>query len=335
MCVEFEMRCLHIFLKIYRLPEVCRALASQFPPLIHLIIMQNRFTLHNTSGISIGDLRTITEDKICWVDRIANIDCNKTVVELNLENFRSQAIAYFSANGFKATETTAQESDSLLTLCPENEKEHTKKPNYHGVEIVNNVRREGGTGGEQWRGGVILADNVASLLAVVLSKHPTNRKLKVIELGAGCYGLPSFAIQNHFPAGQFHLTCTDSISECVASLNRMKAANAKCEVDVGQLDWGDLPVQQVGQFDVVLFADCVYSDHQAELLINAVTKLGKKGATIIGVFPELRVGVEYFVNYMNAHCAESGSCKIETSVNFTGACNGGQSKGYHMRKWTI
>mmetsp|Transcript_39622 Transcript_39622/g.118979 ORF Transcript_39622/g.118979 Transcript_39622/m.118979 type:complete len:566 (-) Transcript_39622:748-2445(-) len=177
----------------------------------------------------------------------------------------------------------------------------------------------GGTGSKLWRGGILLASAIEWGLAggqfsssssssrrsrprssqSVLSPE-TFRGRDVLELGAGCTGLPSLtlaaiagagasspeeraaAVDGGIGAAASHpppppapprprtLTVTDSIDESVSSLRETVEMNGLGDVaSVEQLDFYDVPPIHLGRYDVIMHADAIYSLEQALKLAEA------------------------------------------------------------------
>mmetsp|Transcript_41173 Transcript_41173/g.96581 ORF Transcript_41173/g.96581 Transcript_41173/m.96581 type:complete len:276 (-) Transcript_41173:99-926(-) len=116
------------------------------------------------------------------------------------------------------------------------------------------------TGAVAWDGGVVLARFLLS--------RGWAANARVVELGAGCGGLPTLAA---LFGGAARCTATDRsllLPGLRANLRRNLRAEEVRRVEVAERLWGEvLPEGEVGAAEVVLAADCVYDAEMVEPLL--------------------------------------------------------------------
>lgn len=148
----------------------------------------------------------------------------------------------------------------------------------------------GGTGARLWTGGILLAEWLL---------HATKDGLRlkgkqVLELGAGAAALPSIVAARY--GGAKHVLATDGLEEVVEQMRQNVAQNAPL-VQCSLLPWltaGRRRYPKKEQFDIVLFADGIYTERGALLLADAVTALLRPKGLLIGALPDLRAGIASF-----------------------------------------
>ncbi|WP_456434199.1 class I SAM-dependent methyltransferase [Thermosulfuriphilus sp.] len=115
-----------------------------------------------------------------------------------------------------------------------------------------------------WEGAVVLADFLASIEA-----SPPKR---ILEIGAG------LGVAGLFAAASGHqVTITDGEEEPLDFV-RVTAAVNNLEVEVARMDWSS--PQDMGQFDLIVGAEVVYSSRIYEALLTLFRRFLKPGGTI-------------------------------------------------------
>lgn len=165
------------------------------------------------------------------------------------------------------------------------------------------------TGARPWLAGVALAAFLASDV-----DEGWLRGRSVIELGCGAAPLPSAvsALRGAAPCvatdgSSSHL---DGAMACLRrnGLLRVGAGGVECR----PLRWGEVPAMTEGcppQWDIVLFADCVYTDAAASQLAEAIVQLLRRGdeARVFAAMGLFRVGVAELFPILwgrGLHCKE-------------------------------
>ena len=168
-----------------------------------------------------------------------------------------------------------------------------------------------GTGAKLWTGGILLAEWLArgagGLCATADARQCAPVKLQgmdVLELGAGCTALPAIVAARR---GARSVVSTDLHADLVRAMEANLARNgvlatpcsarARGVAEARVLDWltvGRAAHTPDGQFDVILFADGIYTERGAFLLADAVKALLRPGGCVVGALPDLRVGVRSF-----------------------------------------
>lgn len=317
-------------------------------------------------------LREYVEDNACWLDRFAWVhgDDEQTqtltaAFELNLENWRDLAITFLDGREIvlamvgirflgSAKAATAAQSADLLAKCAANGKgcgapsaQVLELPFGEADPISLTVHQgtEGGTGAEVWRGSLLLAEQICGWLREDANLFCGQ---DVLELGAGAVGLPSLALaagcarmreQDPGSQGARSIVASDSIDEVLAELTRNAAANGLQDlVDVRRIDWSDVgaATKEAAVADVLLFSDCIYTPEGATLLCNAIDYLVRPGGVVLGVLPDLRVGVDSFERAL----AERGFTPKRVELAPVSAvppgfrCAGGDRKHYRILQWS-
>jgi len=354
--------------------------------------MQNRFTLSPvpsslllSSPSLLESFRCHIEDNSTFLDRLSVIPSgDRCVGELNLENYREVLIGHFEENPVvelwegegkrrrrvkftvRARRATEEESKYLLSSCPSNGKEGEGERlglDWNGIKI-HIPGKEGGTGSELWRGGILLSRMIPEICDAFLKPLPSGgRRRRVIELGAGCCGLPSITLWKlvrERGREDLEIVVSDGVDEIVESLEKMVEEN--CNEGRGEggtggrgrgtnrpivrrVDWGELGEgddknrdRERDAYDVVMFSDCVYSDQCASLLLNAVSYFCRPGGVVVGVFGPMRVGVGVFMEGMEK-TGRWGREERDVQGVMGGRgremirCNGGSGKGSRILFW--
>jgi hypothetical protein len=127
------------------------------------------------------------------------------------------------------------------------------------------------------------------------------RDLSVVELGAGVSPLPAIAAAK---AGASSCLVTDYLESLTALAQTNLIANAVHQTaSVGLLDWEDVRAKAASgtpqrSWEVVLFADAVYSVEQGTLLAHCLQATVAPQGKAIGAISALRVGCAEFVRTM-------------------------------------
>jgi predicted nicotinamide N-methyase len=215
----------------------------------------------------------------------------------------------------------------------------------------------GGTGSKPWRGGLLLShqichwyqqkDNAADIDFCSLFHDKT-----ILELGAGCSGLPSMTLAKiDITSGcGMSIISSDGIDEIVDALRVNVTENDLQDcVDVRHVDWNDYCIkgedpdedqepsfQSSNEVDTILFADCIYNENCAIALSNTISRLIKPGGRIIGVLPDNRVGVDVFMKRMSAFSPKVLAIHNDsTGVLNEFATNGGGWKKYRLVLFSV
>eukprot|EP00929_Paragymnodinium_shiwhaense_P099941 TRINITY_DN61885_c0_g1_i1.p1 TRINITY_DN61885_c0_g1~~TRINITY_DN61885_c0_g1_i1.p1 ORF type:complete len:336 (+),score=40.01 TRINITY_DN61885_c0_g1_i1:162-1169(+) len=157
-----------------------------------------------------------------------------------------------------------------------------------------------GTGGKLWSGGILLAEWLARG-----SEGLDVSGKDVLELGAGCAALPCLVLASQefqCYSGQKanSLVASDALAGAVGCCSKNACHNSQAAglpIECRRFDWVEARHNQYRhdeQFDVILFADCIYTERGAWLLADAIMALLRPGGTVIGCFPHLRVGISSF-----------------------------------------
>jgi len=187
----------------------------------------------------------------------------------------------------------------------------------------------GGTGARIWPAGIILAEWLARSPLALAGKD-------VLELGAGTTGFPSI-VASHRGA---RAVATDGLERLVCLLKKNMSVNAP-GAGVQLLDWKQ-PKPQSGclsRYDVVLFADAVYSVHGAHCLCSAALDLVCEGGAIIGALPDNRDGIVALLQEFEAQGLRPDSVALSTDIS-EAAASGMERfaatsciKGYRILIW--
>lgn len=156
------------------------------------------------------------------------------------------------------------------------------------------------------------------LLASVLAEEGENlvRGRSVLELGAGISAVPTLVAAQQSPR---HCVATDYCEEIVASIrSNLQLNGAKAEAKI--LDWemaaANPPLEK---WDLVLFADAVYTEEMGSLLARCLDALVAPHGEILGALPENRIGIAEFVRKMAAigfHAEEVPvSASLKTAID--------------------
>jgi len=131
---------------------------------------------------------------------------------------------------------------------------------------------------ELWPSGIALARHVATLDVV---------GRRVLELGCGL-ALPSFAAA----LGSANVTATDWAREAVDLVAVNAAANG-LEVTPVELDWS-IGAENFGRFDLVLAADVLYEERNAEPLVTLLGDVVAPGGAALVADPGRRHAAAFF-----------------------------------------
>lgn len=255
----------------------------------------------------------------------------------------------------RAAPATVSQSRKLVELCPLEEDDGERIQTLHLPNDVHlMVARStigGGTGADPWRGGILLSKLICSWSDIV-NDLPTVQELfhtkVVIELGAGSSGLPSMALARLIggqkgldPVRPSSIIATDGIDEIVNVLTQNVARNGlSSSIDVQFFDWNHLSDSELTcTADTILFSDCIYNEEGADALSNAIQHTLRPGGSVLGVLPDMRVGLSRFENNMmecgfeprdisNLLDTIKGSASDERFL-----CSGGDTKNYRVVLW--
>ena len=131
---------------------------------------------------------------------------------------------------------------------------------------------------ELWPSGLALAQHLATLDVAVK---------RVLELGCGL-ALPSFAAA----VGSANVTATDWAREAV-DLVAVNAAANRLVVTPAELDWSS-GVENIGRFDLVLAADVLYEERNAEPLVTLLGAVVARGGAALVADPGRRHAAAFF-----------------------------------------
>lgn len=146
--------------------------------------------------------------------------------------------------------------------------------------------------------------------------------------------------------GARRVVATDLIADLVAQLGVNVSRNAM-GVQAQILDWAVAQrktIRESKQYDVVMFADGIYSERGAFLLADAVTSLVRGAGYIVGALPDLRAGVSSFERDLEIRGFVPETAALDASVlaaasrphkefNSTGLIAGGSVEGYRIIVW--
>eukprot|EP00956_Cyclotella_meneghiniana_P020869 scaffold37386_cov69-Cyclotella_meneghiniana.AAC.3 len=259
----------------------------------------------------------------------------------------------------RATRTTPSESKLLTEQCPIHndgdddtkvlmEKQTLTLP-MDGMELTvrSNIEKGGGTGSTPWRGGLLLSHQIChwyqkrNVSGSDVDFDTLFNNKTVLELGAGCSGLPSMTlakIANNFNCDIQKIICSDGIDEIVNVLSTNVQENEldNC-IEVRQIDWNDycnddIPDTLEKNTDTILFADCIYNDNCAIALSKTILLSLKPGGNVIGVIPDNRVGVDVFERCMRRNGFQMKTLPIISLDDYSNSfcCTGGGGKNYRF-----
>lgn len=231
---------------------------------------------------------------------------DECLVELVLENSTDIAEHVFISNF---------PSGTVRRVCPSEHHDDSLQANVFlthclgGVDVKINLRggEVGGTGMKLWPGGILLADWLCHNGRGILEG------LDVLELGAGVAALPSLAAAQ---CGARRVVASDGLAGIVAQLEHNLSLNSST-VEVRLFDWATamrrvFKIEE--QFDVVLFADGLYSPRGALFLAEAATALLREsGGVVLGALPCLRAGVRSFEQDMQDRGFDAIQLELDTS----------------------
>lgn len=220
--------------------------------------------------------------------------------------------------------------------------------NDMSLTVRSNIEKGGGTGSTPWRGGLLLSQQICQWydkqkISPVDFNSLFCDKL-VLELGAGCSGLPSMTLAKI--ATTFHCNTTiissDGVDEIVDALRlSVKENSLRDYMKVEHVDWNDYGSKVEGlqrsilkcKVDTIMFADCIYNDKCAIALSEVISSLIKPSGCIIGVIPDNRVGAGVFERCMkqNGFCPVTIPIIAESTDNTRDfVCTGGGGKNYRL-----
>lgn len=212
-----------------------------------------------------------------------------------------------------------------------------------------NIEDGGGTGSTPWRGGLLLSHHICRwyqqrdhTTTTVNFKSLFHGKT-VLELGAGCSGLPSMTLAKIATTYDYDMTiiCSDGVDEIVDALHTNIQENGLHDcINVHQIDWNhyctETNEKQHANFfdtkaDTILFADCIYNDKCAVALSRTIFRLIRSGGCIIGVVPDNRVGVNIFEKCMKHYTTTELPIHVESNQISDGfVCTGGGGRNYRL-----
>lgn len=172
-----------------------------------------------------------------------------------------------------------------------------------------NATMDRGTGSRFWQGGMLLAEWLWHSHCLETCDDLAGHR--VLELGAGFGGLPSCLASR---IGALQVTATDGVFEVWEQLARNVSTFG---IETQHLRWGsDLP-QSSEPADVVLFADCLYSQRGAQLLLQCISSCLAACPTL-GVHgtleAESRAGCQDFVDGMTEMGFTAEQHKVSPAV---------------------
>ncbi|MFP5039755.1 class I SAM-dependent methyltransferase [Parasediminibacterium sp. JCM 36343] len=103
---------------------------------------------------------------------------------------------------------------------------------------------------------------------------------QVLEIAAGL-GLPSVVAAKHAK----NVYCTDYLPEAVDAIGQSIQHNQLQNMQVGLLDWNDLPSNLI-DIEVLLLSDINYNPESFQVLLGVITTFLEKGCTIILSTPQ-------------------------------------------------
>ena len=262
----------------------------------------------------------------------------------------------------RAAPATASQSSQLVELSPLEEDDGERIQTLqlpNGVHLT--VARStigGGTGADPWRGGILLSKLICSWSDICdrdqvddYQNLPSLKELfhakDIIELGAGSSGLPSMALaclvdgkKELDSVRPSSITATDGVDEIVNVLSQNVAINDLSDsIDVQFLDWNHLSLESSCTADTILFSDCVYNEEGADALSNVIQQTLRPGGSVLGVLPDMRVGLSRFEGNMKQQSFEPRDISmlldgVEGSTNDERfLCSGGGTKNYRVILW--
>ena len=305
-------------------------------------------------------IENVRDDAVRSLDRLTvTLDesgCRVLATKENQSNTRkSKDTIQFQ---IRAAPATSVESKQLVDKC------HIKKEDNENTTGMKNqtlfipindisltvrcdIEKGGGTGSTPWRGGLLLSQQIchwheAQQISVVDFNSLFCDKI-VLELGAGCSGLPSMTLAKI--ATTFHYDTTiissDGVDEIVDTLRSNVKENRLCNfIKVEHVDWNDYGIKVEGRHrptlnckvDTIMFADCIYNERCAVALSSVILSLIKPNGYVIGVIPNNRVGPDVFERCMKQKEFRPVSIPIifdvDTTISF--ACTGGGGKDYRL-----
>lgn len=257
----------------------------------------------------------------------------------------------------QAAPATASQSRRLVELSPLEEDAGERIQTLHlPSEVHLTVARStigGGTGADPWRGGILLARLICSWVDEC-QKLPSLGELfhdkDILELGAGSSGLPSMAVASLDVAREgdaivpSSIVATDGVDEIIDVLTQNVARNRNRlsnSLDTQFLDWNHLSSVSRCAADVILFSDCIYNEAGADALSNAIEHILRPGGSVLGVLPDMRVGLSRFESNMKKHGFAPQDVPLSKSLdNISGCgsnesflCSGGATKNYRVIFW--
>ena len=294
----------------------------------------------------------VTMDKNGDIISTCDADCAGTDVLVCSSKESGRDITF----RMQAAPATASQSRSLVDLSPLEEDAGERIQTLHlPREVHLTVARStigGGTGADPWRGGILLARLICSWVDEndQCQKLPSLRELfhdkDIFELGAGSSGLPSMAVASLegdaiIPSS---IVATDGVDEIIDVLTQNVARNRNGlsnSLDTQFLDWNHLSSVSRCAADVILFSDCIYNEAGAEALSKTITHILRPGGSVLGVLPDMRVGLSRFENNMKKCGFASQDVPISKSLdNIIGhgshesfLCSGGGTKNYRVVFW--
>lgn len=278
-----------------------------------------------------------------------------------------------------AAPMTKDESDALLRVCPivtDLEPRPSFRLGKYGPLNFRLDSEMGGTGAKLWRGGILLAEAIGGSHDTILPPD-LFRGRAVIELGAGSVGLPSLTLAKlcDQSSSSLHdrsssigggdkslpvprpsrITVTDSVDEAVCSLRSNVCLNGLEDiVSVNHMNFYCVPEGKRRSYDLVMYADTVYSVEQGLKLAEACEALLKPGCGravdgtvdlevgVLSMLPPFRVGVAEHVAEMGKIFGKpeevdlSGVIQARKGLVSDISCvQGGSGQGYRLLKWSL
>eukprot|EP00811_Abedinium_folium_P033456 NODE_6418_length_1674_cov_4.365223.p1 GENE.NODE_6418_length_1674_cov_4.365223~~NODE_6418_length_1674_cov_4.365223.p1 ORF type:complete len:386 (-),score=120.39 NODE_6418_length_1674_cov_4.365223:394-1551(-) len=203
----------------------------------------------------------------------------------------------------------------------------------------------GGTGAKVWSGGVLLAEWLARGAELNERGKTTSLDLRgqaMLELGAGIAALPSLAAAG---LGAARVVASDGVA-CIVEQLAANIAQSDTAVEACVLDWsaaGQSTWSLAERYDVVLFADCIYTERGALLFADAATSLLRPGGLIVGALPDFRVGLRSLEDDLRARGFGARPARLRPEVLAAASRRelratpdlvaGGSLEGYRIVVW--
>ncbi|CAE7235867.1 unnamed protein product, partial [Symbiodinium microadriaticum] len=127
---------------------------------------------------------------------------------------------------------------------------------------------------------------------------------------------------------------------------RQNLAQNAPTVEIRSIPWlpaGRRSYRHKDQFDVILFADGIYTERGALLLADAATALLRPGGVLLGALPDLRAGIESFEDDLRSRGLTASEVLLDEDMisaasrpydeDECGFIAGGSAQGYRIVMW--